>query len=177
MKLEELTGRKILILGYGKEGRATRAFLQMLVPTAVVSIADQRDGPGYLAGLEAFDVVIKAPGIPKSLLSVPYTTATNIFFANTKGYTIGVTGSKGKSTTTSLLYAILKKDGRNVHLVGNIGNPMLTALCKEQNSETVYVIELSSYQLDDILYSPRISLITNVFPEHMDYHGDLESYW
>ncbi len=177
MKFKDLADKKILILGFGKEGKATREFLQMFVPTAAVSIADQKDGSDYLAGLDRYDVVIKAPGIPKSLLSVPYTTATNIFFANTKGYTIGVTGSKGKSTTASLLYAILKKDGKNVHLVGNIGNPMLTALCKEQNSETVYVIELSSYQLDDILYSPRISLITNEFPEHMDYHGCVESYW
>ncbi len=177
MKLKDLAKKKICILGYGKEGKATHAFLQKLVPTAVVSIADRKDGPDYLAGLGAYDVVIKSPGIPKRLVTVPYTTATNIFFANTRGYTIGVTGSKGKSTTASLLYSILKKGGKNVHLVGNIGNPMLTALCEERNSDTVYVIELSSFQLDDISYSPRLSLITNLFPEHMDYHGCVESYW
>lgn len=177
MKLEGLAKKKICILGYGKEGKATHSFLQTLVPTAVVSTADQKDGSDYLTGLAAYDVVIKAPGVPKRLVPVPYTTATNIFFANTKGYTIGVTGSKGKSTTASLLYSILKKDGKNVHLVGNIGNPMLTALGKERGSDTIYVIELSSYQLDDIEYSPRISLIVNLFPEHMDYHGCVESYW
>lgn len=177
MKLKDLAGKKICILGFGKEGKATHSFLQKFVPTAVGRIVDQKDGPDYLAGLAAYDVVIKAPGIPKHLVPVPYTTATNIFFANTKGYTIGVTGSKGKSTTASLLYAILKESGRNVHLVGNIGNPMLTALGEERSSDAVYVIELSSYQLDDILYSPRISLITNLFPEHMDYHGSVESYW
>ena len=95
MKLKDLAEKKILILGFGKEGQATRAFLQTFVPTAVVSVADQKDGPDYLAGLAAYDVVIKSPGIPKRLVPVPYTTATNIFFANTKGYTIGVTGSKG----------------------------------------------------------------------------------
>lgn len=177
MKLKGLSNKNILILGFGKEGKATRVFLQTLVPTAVVSVADQKDGTDYLAGLAAYDVVIKAPGVPKRLVPVPYTTATNIFFANTKGYTIGVTGSKGKSTTASLLYAILKESGRNVHLVGNIGNPMLTALGEERSSDTVYVIELSSYQLDDIEYSPRISLIINLFPEHMDYHGGVEPYW
>lgn len=177
MKLESLAKKKICILGYGKEGKATHSFLQTLVPTAVVSTADQKDGSDYLTGLAAYDVVIKSPGVPKRLVPVPYTTATNIFFANTKGYTIGVTGSKGKSTTASLLYSILKKDGKNVHLVGNIGNPMLTALGKERGSDTIYVIELSSYQLDDIEYSPRISLIINLFPEHMDYHGCVESYW
>lgn len=177
MKLKGLSNKNILILGFGKEGKATRAFLQTFVPTAVVSIADQKDGPDYLTGLEAYDVVIKAPGVLKRLVPVPYTTATNIFFANTRGVTIGVTGSKGKSTTASLLYAMLKKDGKNVHLVGNIGNPMLTALGKERSSDTVYVIELSSYQLDDIAYSPHLSLIINLFPEHMDYHGGVEPYW
>ncbi|MBI3956355.1 UDP-N-acetylmuramoyl-L-alanine--D-glutamate ligase [Candidatus Gottesmanbacteria bacterium] len=177
MKLKSLAEKKICILGYGKEGKATRAFLQTMVPSAIVSISDQKNGPDYLTGLEAYDVVIKTPGIPKHLVPVPFTTATDIFFANTRGYTIGVTGSKGKSTTASLLYAILKKGGKNVHLVGNIGNPMLTALCEEKSSETVYVIELSSYQLDTIAYSPRIALITNLFPEHMDYHGDVQAYW
>lgn len=164
-------------MGFGKEGKATRSFLRKFVPTAVVSTADQKDSPDYLVGLAAYDVVIKSPGVPKHLVQMPYTTATNIFFANTKGYTIGVTGSKGKSTTASLLYSILKKEGKNVHLVGNIGNPMLTALGEERSSDTIYVIELSSYQLDDIKYSPRISLIINLFPEHMDYHGNAESYW
>lgn len=177
MKLKDLARKKICILGYGKEGKATHSFLQTLVPTAVVSTTDQKDSPDYLTGLAAYDMVIKSPGVPKCLVPVPYTTATNIFFANTKGYTIGVTGSKGKSTTASLLYSILKKDGKNVRLVGNIGNPMLTALGEERSYDTIYVIELSSYQLDDIEYSPRISLIINLFPEHMDYHGDTVSYW
>lgn len=177
MKLKDLAGKKILILGYGTEGKATHAFLQSRVPSASVSIADQKDGSGYLRGLETYDVVIKSPGISKRLVSVPYTTATNIFFANTKGFTIGITGSKGKSTTASLLYAILKKAGKNARLVGNIGNPMLTAFSEEKGSDVVYIIELSSYQLDDIEYSPRISVITNLFPEHMDYHGDVTSYW
>src|SRR3989338_8605030 len=71
MKFKDLADKKILILGFGKEGKATREFLQMFVPTAAVSSADQKDGSDYLAGLDRYDVVIKAPGIPKRLLSVP----------------------------------------------------------------------------------------------------------
>ncbi|MFH0979862.1 MAG: UDP-N-acetylmuramoyl-L-alanine--D-glutamate ligase, partial [Candidatus Roizmanbacteria bacterium] len=107
----------------------------------------------------------------------PYTTATNIFLANIKNTVIGVTGTKGKSTTVSLIYSILKKAGKKVRLVGNIGQPMLEELIKPLDKETIFVIEFSSYQLEDIQYSPHISVVLDLFPEHMNYHGDIVSYF
>ena len=120
-----------------------------------------------------------APGIKKELVKIPYTTATNIFFSNIlhKNTIIGVTGSKGKSTTSSLIYHILKTAGKKVELLGNIGKPMLLQLLKPVNKNTIFVLELSSYQLDDIAFSPDIAVVTNLFPEHLNYHGTLKNYY
>lgn len=176
MKIDELQGKKILIVGYGVEGRATEVFLKARVPTATIVVADKKDGDEYLAHQSDYDLAVVSPGVAKDPLTIPHTTATNIFFANTSGVTIGVTGTKGKSTTASLIYAILRQAEKRVQLVGNIGSPMLAAL-NEDDKETVYVCELSSYQLEDIEYSPHISVIINLYPEHMDRHGSVEAYW
>ena len=177
MKLSELSGKKILIAGFGIEGKATFDFLRHAVPTAHIDVTDKTDGKDYLKRQDLYDVAIKSPGIQKREIRIPYTTATNIFFANTKGVTIGVTGTKGKSTTSSLIYGILKEAGLKAHLVGNIGNPMLTELRLEEGKDDIYVCELSSYQLDDIEYSPHIAVFIDFFPEHMDYHGSVDAYW
>ncbi|HUD19686.1 MAG TPA: UDP-N-acetylmuramoyl-L-alanine--D-glutamate ligase [Patescibacteria group bacterium] len=177
MKLNDLEHKKILIAGFGIEGKSTEQFLREKVPSATVDIVDREDGPEYLSGQDKYDLVIKSPGIKKELIYVPYTTATNIFFANTKGVTVGVTGTKGKSTTSSLIHDILLGSGRRSHLVGNIGKPMLTELLSEKGSDDMYVCELSSYQLDDIAYSPHIAVFIDFFPEHMNYHGSVEAYW
>ncbi len=177
MKFEELQGKKIFIVGAGKEGKATMAFLQKVVPSAAISIVDQINGSDYLNDVKKYDVVIKSPGVKPSVLTVSYTTAINIFFANVKGITIGVTGTKGKSTTASLLYAILRQAGKKVHLVGNIGNPALTELAKVNGEDDIWVCELSSFMTADMQYSPNISVILNLFPEHMDYHGTTKAYY
>lgn len=178
MTLAELaTKKRILLLGYGVEGKATEAFLRANLPGVHIDTADKKDGPTYLNRQERYDLVIKTPGIPKRLVRVSYTTATNIFFANVKGQTIGITGSKGKSTTASLIYEIIRRERKSVHLVGNIGTPLLTALMSARGKETIYVCELSSYQLDDFRHSPHIAVMTNFFAEHMDYHGSVNAYW
>lgn len=177
MKIEELKKyKKILILGYGIEGRTTHKFLSKFVPDSEIGIADQKEDEDYLDKQADYDLVIKSPGISNRLVTKKYTTATNIFFANIDRKIIGVTGTKGKSTTVSLIYSILKKSGLNVKLVGNIGMPMLGELINSVPEDAVYVCELSSYQLADINYSPHISVILNIFPEHMDYHGSFELY-
>ncbi|MEK9175443.1 MAG: Mur ligase family protein [Patescibacteria group bacterium] len=177
MKLEELKNKKILILGFGIEGKSTMRFLKHHFPHKKIDIADQKNDKNYLKKQGKYDLVIKTPGISKRFVTAPHTTATNIFFANTKGTVIGVTGSKGKSTTASLVYQILKAGGYPIHLVGNIGNPALEELLKSNTTKDIYVYELSSYQLEDINYSPHISVIINLFPDHMDYHGGLKRYW
>lgn len=178
MKLGELKKyKKILILGYGQEGQATERFLKKYCPSALIGIADKKINVNYLDEQNKYDLVIRSPGVSKHLITKPYTTATNIFFGNCLGQIIGVTGSKGKSTTASLIYSILKNAKKKVKLCGNIGRPMLLELFKPMSREDIFVCELSSYQLDDIKYSPHISVITNLFPEHMNYHGSIDAYY
>ncbi len=196
-----------LIAGFGNEGSATKKYLEKYYPKLKLGIAEiyknrevfrvvPREFPRSSA---AFDLAIKTPGIKKELIKIPYTTATNIFFSNISGkyLTIGVTGSKGKSTTASLIFHILKTAGKNVHpvksaksgvsqtakqfnrvkLLGNIGKPMLENLLHPIAKNTIFVLELSSYQLDDLRFSPDIAVVTNLFPEHLDFHGSLQHYY
>src|SRR5437667_261855 len=133
MKLEQLKNKNILILGFGTEGKSVYDFLKHYFPDKEIGIADQKDGEDYLEKQRQYDLAIKSPGIQKEKVTIPYTTAANIFFANVKGMIVGITGSKGKSTTSSLIYHIIKQTKKHVHLVGNIthkldsiGQPMLT---------------------------------------------------
>ena len=185
--------KNALILGYGKEGKVTEEFLKQYYPKIKIGIADSKEGSDYLKNQTDFsakggpasgwEIAIKTPCIKKELVTIPYTTATNIFFskvrqlADGKNMIIGVTGSKGKSTTSSLIFEILKTAGKNVVLLGNIGKPMLEYLLSPVQKDTIFVLELSSYQLDDIKFSPDIAVVTNLFPEHMDFHGSLKNYY
>lgn len=176
MTLSELKAyRRILILGYGKEGKSTEQFLKKHHPDAVILIADQSEGPGYLAKQKEADLVVRSPGVRVELMSQKWTTATNIFFHIFPGKIVGVTGTKGKSTTASLTFAMLSAYYPDVRLVGNIGRPMLDAL-DAATKDTIAVVELSSYQLTDLYSSPHISLVVNWFPEHKDFHGSFDAY-
>jgi len=157
MKISELKNKKIAILGFGIEGQATLRFLKHHFPDKEVGIVDQKDSPDYLEKLKDCDLVIKTAGIPRRLVNQEYTTATNIFFANTRGTIIGVTGSKGKSTTASLIYEILKAGGLDARLVGNIGMPMLDELHAPESANRFYVAELSSYQLEDVTRAAQMA--------------------
>lgn len=169
--------KNVLILGYGKEGQVTHDFLKKKWPKLKVGIADASQRADYLSEQENYDCVIKTPGIPKTEVTRPHTTATNLFFAQNKNFTVGVTGSKGKSTTSSLIAHLLKTGGKKVRLMGNIGKPMLSAALGPVKKDEIFVLEMSSYQLDDSAYSPNIAVVTNLFPEHMTYHGGLENYY
>ncbi len=171
-----------LILGYGKEGTVSYKYMRKRYPKLKLGIADERKNKNYLEIQQKYDVAIKTPGIPKRFVNIPYTTATNLFFSQTRSHlTIGVTGTKGKSTTSSLIYAILKEAGKPVQLLGNIGVPMLGALIsnlsKLLSDKTIFVLELSSHQLDDTKYSPNIAVVTNLFPEHLPYHEGAQPYY
>lgn len=176
--LDTFKGKKVLILGYGKEGKASEIFIQARYPDIILATADKSQSENYLDVQNEYDFVIKTPGIPKGLVTKPYTTATNIFFENVhKHQVIGVTGSKGKSTTASLIFHILKDAGKDVRLVGNIGSPGLEALLQPYSQNTIFIYELSSYQLDDISYSPHISVVVSLFPEHIPYHETIQKYF
>ncbi len=194
MLLKDLIGKKICILGFGREGQATLAALECEKIDADITIADRSQkaevsgqyrmitGDTYLDDLDQFDVIIKSPGIkPNSKLEAlrsKLTSATQLFFdeTNARGSTIiGVTGTKGKSTTSSLIYEILKAAKKDVHLVGNIGIPALEFIDHAQKG-IIFVMELSSYQLMDLTVSPHIAVVTSFFPEHLDYHGTVDAY-
>ncbi|KKR53756.1 MAG: UDP-N-acetylmuramoyl-L-alanine-D-glutamate ligase [Parcubacteria group bacterium GW2011_GWA1_40_21] len=169
--------KNVCILGYGKEGKITEKYIKKNHPNLKIGILDQTTDKKYLERQKNYDLAIKTPGIAKEKVKIPYTTATNIFFSQNKNFIIGVTGSKGKSTTASLIYEIIKASGKKVRLIGNIGNPMLEVLFTKIDPNEIFVAELSSYMLDDIEYSPNIALLLNLFPDHMDYHGGVENYY
>lgn len=176
MKIQELqTYKKILILGYGKEGQSVERFLKRFVPNAEILIADKKDDDNYLLKQKDADLVVRSPGVRIENVFKKWTTATNIFFSNFPGELVGVTGTKGKSTTTALIAAMLKQKKQDVRLVGNIGYPMLDEL-ETATADTVAVVELSSYQLADLYFSPHITLVVNWYPEHRDFHGSFEAY-
>lgn len=178
MILDDFNGKKVLILGYGTEGKATEAFIRLRYPDISIIITDQNRDENYLQNQNDYDFIIKTPGIPKRLLTKPYTTATNIFFDLIPSrQVIGITGSKGKSTTASLIAHILHESGKDVRLIGNFGTPALSSLLKPFTKNTFFVYELSSYQLDDIKYSPFISVIVSLFPDHIPYHSSTERYY
>lgn len=169
--------RNVCILGYGKEGKITEKYIKKNYPGLKIGILDQSLDKNYLEQQENYDLAIKTPGISKTRVNIPYVTATNIFFSQNQNFTIAVTGSKGKSTTASLIYEILKAADKKVRLIGNIGNPMLEILLKKVDPDEIFVVELSSYMLEDIEYSPNIALLLNLFPEHMNYHAGIKNYY
>lgn len=197
MKLDELKNKSILILGFGKEGRDTLSFLRELFPKKVFGVADKMEKEDfnysvlglklhlektYLKAIKNYDVVIKSPGVPIHLPEIErafragkITSQTEIFFDNCPGTIIGITGTKGKSTTTSLIYKVLKDGGKKVFLVGNIGTPVLTSLLKAKKDD-VFVFELSSHQLYGMKKSPHVSVLLNIFPEHLDYYKNIKEY-
>lgn len=194
MKLKDLKGKSILVLGAGREGLSVLRLLEKNFPDKKIDIADRRIigdlpkntgktffGSDYLDYLSNYDVVIKSPGIPyfEEIRSAKgnkkITSSTALFLQNCKGKVIGVTGTKGKSTTSALIYEVLKNGGLKTYLIGNIGTPALDYLEKD-SKDTVFVYELSSFQLEDLDVSPNIAVITNIYPEHLDHHGKFSVY-
>jgi UDP-N-acetylmuramoyl-L-alanine---L-glutamate ligase len=177
---------KILILGFAREGQSTYNFLRSRFPHLQIDTLDQKDDPNYLNKLITgnWSLVIKSPGISPHLPEIEtakqngiiFTSQTQLFFelCPTKNI-IGVTGTKGKSTTASLIHQVLSENGISSHLVGNIGRPALDFISEIKPDDWV-VIELSSYQLMDLTCSPHIAVLQKMYPDHLDYHLDFEEY-
>ncbi|MEU8376196.1 UDP-N-acetylmuramoyl-L-alanine--D-glutamate ligase [Micromonospora sp. NPDC048894] len=198
MRLSDLRGRTVAVWGAGREGRAAVTAIAAHGPADLVAVDDSAnflavawEGPlaeaaplvtgeqGY-ARLAAADVVVRSPGVPNThpwlvelrAKGVTVTQGTALWMADHADRTIGVTGSKGKSTTASLISHLLAAVDRPNVLGGNIGVPTLDLPDAES-----YVLELSSYQCSDLTDSPRVAVVTALFPEHLDAHGGEAEYY
>ena len=208
MRISQLEGRRVALWGWGREGRAAHHAVRVRQPSLPLTLFcnEQEAADAAALGdpllsveieagaerLSAFEIVIKSPGIS------PYTPAavtaggagtrfiggTGLWFGEHAGddgvapHTFCVTGTKGKSTTTSLLAHLLRAAGKRTVLAGNIGLPMLEVL-DPQPAPDEWAIELSSYQTGDVADSgarPDVAIVLNLFPEHLDWHGSEARY-
>ncbi|WFE56939.1 UDP-N-acetylmuramoyl-L-alanine--D-glutamate ligase [Micromonospora sp. WMMD712] len=198
MHLSDLRGRSVAIWGTGREGVAVARAVVAHGPARLVAVDDRTNflslpwegalaqtaplvtGEEGLSALTAADVVVRSPGVPQThpwmielrRRGVLVTQGTALWMADHANRTIGVTGSKGKSTTSSLISHLLTAVQRPNVFGGNIGVPTL-----DLPEAELYVLELSSYQCSDLTDSPRVAVITALFPEHLDAHGGERDYY
>lgn len=198
---KRLRGKRILILGFGREGKSSLAFLQKYLPHAIVGIADNNEsafknlninpdnplspnnpklyfGDNYFDAVNDYDIVLKTPGISlkdKDIDLSKITSQTDLFLEEFHNQIIGITGTKGKSTTSTLIYHLLKESGRDAILAGNIGIPIFDII-EQITNKSIIVFELSAHQLQFIHCSPHIGILLNVFEEHLDHFGTFGAY-
>ena len=197
--IEYFENKKILILGFGREGQSSYKLIRKYLDNQKLYIADQKldfqndfdfleednniaciSGDNYLEHLDEYDIILKSPGISFAQIDI-----TNIrkkiksqlelvleFF---NFFTIGITGTKGKSTTSSLIYQILKDQNVKCKLLGNIGIPIFDYV-DTLDFDTTLVLELSSHQLEFIEKSPNIAVLLNIYPEHLDHYKSFDDY-
>ncbi|HBH92435.1 MAG TPA: UDP-N-acetylmuramoyl-L-alanine--D-glutamate ligase [Bacteroides sp.] len=187
-----VNNKKVLILGYGREGRSTLPVVIEAGGAAVIAVADAKPvkdglpegvtaitGEEYLGCLNDFDVVFKSPGIVLDREINDYTcnivSQMEVFFECFRDRIIGITGTKGKSTTTTLLYHVLKSSGKDVLLAGNIGIPVFE-IADGMSDTTTAVLELSCHQLEYMDVSPHMAIYLNLHEEHLDHYGTMAKY-
>lgn len=193
---EYTEGKSICILGFGREGRSTYKILEKYCSPKSVAIADLNPvdrkanglpesvelicGNDYQDFLDRFDMVFKSPGIvlekPLSELKCHITCETQVFFEVFREQIIGITGTKGKSTVTSLIYHVLSESGLDCRIAGNIGIPVFD-IAEDMNESTVVVCELSCHQLEYMTVSPKYAVFLNLYEEHLDHYGSMENYY
>ena len=190
---EMIAGQRVLLLGFGREGRAVYRRISEVGGYAALGIADAKEiadapegvtlhiGAQYQAAMPDYDIIFKSPGIvllpefqPEKLPG-RVTSLTELFLTAYRDQCIGITGTKGKSTTSSLLYHVLQTAGIPSVLGGNIGIP--TANLYEQiTPETVIVMETGVHQLEYNHVSPKTAVFLNLYEEHLDHYGTFEYY-
>ncbi len=201
LTLSDLTDQTVLIVGVGREGSAmTRRLLSLERPPQLLAL-DGALGPSADAfraefpevplviqnadsslphSCEQATIAVMSPGVARTsqlyqgvvALSIPLTSGSALFVASNHARTVGVTGSKGKSTTTTLVHALLAGSGVNTVLGGNMGIPL-----QGLPEADLYAVELSSFQCHYLEAAPSVVGLTALFPEHLDWHGDLDRYY
>lgn len=200
--IADYRNKKILVLGLAKSGVSAALLLHEL--GAIVTVNDQKpfsENPEAQALLEkgikvicgehpedlldeGFQLVVKNPGIPYSNFliedalsrGIPIITEVELAYKISDADFIGITGTNGKTTTTTLIYEMLKEGQKNPLIAGNIGK-VASGVAREATADHKIVIELSSFQLMGIReFRPKIAVITNLYEAHLDYHGTRENY-
>ena len=185
-------GKRVLILGFGKEGRSTYRVLKEAGGYSRLDVADSNPavsssvtsgitiiGDKYIDLLGDYDIVFKTPGIALPW-NIPDTgciisSQADIFIGEYSAQIIGVTGTKGKSTVSTLLYHTLTSAGRDTVLAGNIGIPVFD-IAGKITPDTAIVVELSCHQLEYCGHSPSSAVLLNLFEDHLDHYGTFERY-
>ena len=190
--LEHLKNKKIAIVGFGREGKSTYKFIRKYLNNQELEILDGNEkllelneelksdknlkiitGKNYLDNLEKYDLIIKSPGVKFKDKITSQLGLTLDFY---KQNVIGITGTKGKSTTTSLIFKVLKDQGYDAYLLGNIGIPIFDYI-EKFNENSKLVIEMAALQLEYVKTSPHIGIILNLFEEHLDFFKSKEHYF
>lgn len=190
--IEYFKDKSVLLLGFGREGQSTYEYIRTYLPDKKLTVADKNNislddsnvnficGENYLDCLNDFELVMKSPGISLKQVDVRESTEVScqvdmfLRFADCKK--VGITGSKGKTTTSTLTYEMLRAAGFDARLIGNIGIPVLSAL-DSITPDTAAVIEMSSHQLEFTHASPDVAILTNIYEEHLDhYKGGFTGY-
>ena len=198
MRLSDLRGKSVAVWGTGREGRAAVTAIAAHGPSRLLAVDDSANflsvpwegelaalaplagGDHAFGALMAADVVVRSPGVPQThpwmgelrRRGIAVTGGSALWMADHADRTVGVTGSKGKSTTSALISHLLTAVGRPNVFGGNIGVPLL-----DLPAADLYVLELSSYQCSDLTDSPRVAVVTALFPEHLDAHGGEREYY
>lgn len=198
--LEHLKNKKIAIVGFGREGKSTYKFIRKYLNNQELEILDGNEkllelneelkndknlkiitGKNYLDNLEKYDLIIKSPGVKFKDLDISkfedkITSQLGLTLDFYKQNVIGITGTKGKSTTTSLIFKVLKDQGYDAYLLGNIGIPIFDYI-EKFNENSKLVIEMAALQLEYVKTSPHIGIILNLFEEHLDFFKSKKHYF
>lgn len=197
MVVPNWSGRRVAVLGAGKEGQSAVSYLlrhgaKVTVCDAATELPDRWKNQNvafrlgeqeYLEGLHDFETIVRSPGIPflnphiqqAMRAGSEITSQTKLFLEACPVPVIGVSGTKGKGTTASLIANMVEQSGRRAWLGGNIGTPFLDFLEHIKPGELV-VAELSSFQLQDLTVSPHLAVMTNLEVDHLDHHRDVAEY-
>lgn len=190
--IDKIKDKNVAILGFGREGKSTYKFIRKHLKDKELTIIDKNDfeikdskvikvvGEDYLNNLAQYDMIIKSPGISLNKIDTTnfinkITSQLELLLEVDKENIIGITGTKGKSTTSTLTYEVLKEQLNDVYLLGNIGTPVLDNV-EKYTEDTKLVIEMSSHQLEYIKTSPHIAVILNLYQDHLDHALTLEHY-
>lgn len=188
--LDELNGKNVAILGFGIEGKSTYNFIRRYsnmkltiidkvnVSSDELSNVDIVYGDNYLDGLDKYDLVIKSPGVITKDIDVSnihFTSQLEWLLKYNSKNVIGITATKGKSTTCTLMYEVIKNCGKKCLLLGNIGNAILDEIENIYN-DTICVVEMAALQLEFVEHSPHIAAIINLYEDHLDHAGTIEHY-